>query len=84
MMSKYATGKYDPDEMDPVGIVKSLKKAGIRAGSNFLIGFRDDRYLIINLLLNFKIKTFLINNYLKLFKLYCSMIERYNVQNLNT
>jgi radical SAM superfamily enzyme YgiQ (UPF0313 family) len=44
MMSKYATGKYDPDEMDPVGIVKSLKKAGIRAGSNFLIGFRDESW----------------------------------------
>ncbi len=44
MMKKYATGKFDPDEMDPVGIVKSLKKAGIRAGSNFLIGFRDESW----------------------------------------
>ena len=44
MMKKYATGKYDPEEMDPIGIVKSLKKAGIRVGSNFLIGFRDESW----------------------------------------
>ena len=44
MMKKYATGKFDPEEMDPIGIVKSLKKAGIRAGSNFLIGFRDESW----------------------------------------
>ena len=42
MMKKYATGKFDPDEMNPIGIVKAVKKAGIRAGSNFLIGFRDE------------------------------------------
>ena len=40
IMTKYATGKYDPEEMDPIGILKSLKKAGIRIRSNFLIGFR--------------------------------------------
>ena len=26
MMKKYATGKFDPEEMDPIGIVKSLKR----------------------------------------------------------
>ena len=44
MMKKYATGKFNPEEMDPVGIVKSLKKSGIRTGSNFLIGFRDESW----------------------------------------
>ena len=44
IMQKYATGKYDPEEMDPVGILKSLKKAGIRTRSNFLIGFRDESW----------------------------------------
>ena len=43
-MQKYATGKFDPEEMDPIGILKSVKKAGIRAGSNFLIGFRDESW----------------------------------------
>ena len=44
MMKKYATGKYDPDDMDPIGIIKSIKKAGIKATSNFLIGFRDESW----------------------------------------
>ena len=44
MMEKYATGKYDSDEMDPFGIVNSVRKSGIRAGSNFLIGFRDESW----------------------------------------
>jgi len=44
MMKKYATGKYDPDEMDPIGILKSVKKAGIKASANFLIGFRDESW----------------------------------------
>ena len=44
IMQKYATGKYDPEEMNPVGILKSLKKAGIRTRSNFLIGFRDESW----------------------------------------
>ena len=40
-MKKYATGKFDPDEMDPISILKSLKKHGIWTRSAFLIGFRD-------------------------------------------
>jgi len=44
MMEKYATGKYDPDEMDPLGILRELKKVGIKATSNFLIGFRDETW----------------------------------------
>ena len=42
MMSKYATGKYDPTEMNPFGILKAVKKNGIRAAAGFLIGFRDE------------------------------------------
>ena len=44
MMQKYATGKFDPDEMDPIGILKSLKKNGIWTRSAFLIGFRDQSW----------------------------------------
>ena len=44
MMDKYATGKYNSDEMDPYGIVNSVRKSGIRAGSNFMIGFRDESW----------------------------------------
>ena len=44
MMQKYATGKYDPDEMNPIGILNAVKKAGITARSNFLIGFRDETW----------------------------------------
>ena len=44
MMKKYATGKYDPEEMNPIGILRSLKKAGIQTRSNFLIGFRDESW----------------------------------------
>jgi len=44
MMNKYATGKFNPDEMNPFGIVEKIKKHGIRAGSNFLIGFRDEEW----------------------------------------
>ena len=44
IMKKYATGKYDPEEMNPIGILKSLKKADIRIRSNFLIGFRDESW----------------------------------------
>ena len=29
IMNKYASGKFDPDEMNPIGILKSLKKNGI-------------------------------------------------------
>lgn len=44
ILQKYATGKYDPDTMNPIGIIKSLKKAGIRVRSNFLIGFKDESW----------------------------------------
>jgi len=44
MMKKYATGKYDPEEMNPIGILKAVKAAGIRPTSNFLIGFRDESW----------------------------------------
>ena len=44
MMKKYATGKYDPEEMSPLEIINSVKKAGIRAKSSFLIGFRDQSW----------------------------------------
>jgi radical SAM superfamily enzyme YgiQ (UPF0313 family) len=42
IMNKYATGKFNPDEMNPIGILKAIKKAGIRAGSGFMIGFPDE------------------------------------------
>ena len=42
MMTKYATGKYDPTEMNPFGILHAVKKNGIRAAGGFLIGFRDE------------------------------------------
>ena len=44
MMRKYATGKFDPEEMNPIGILRSVKKAGIQTRSNFLIGFRDESW----------------------------------------
>ena len=44
MVAKYATGKYDPDEMNPIGILKAVNRAGIRATANFLIGFRDESW----------------------------------------
>lgn len=44
MMKKYATGKFDPDEMNPIDILKSLKKKGIWTRSAFLIGFRDQSW----------------------------------------
>ena len=44
MMTKYATGKYDPSEMNPFGILKAVKKNGIRAAGGFLIGFRDETW----------------------------------------
>ena len=44
ILQKYATGKFDPDKMLPYGIVKSIKKAGINARSNFLVGFRDESW----------------------------------------
>ena len=42
MMNKYATGKYDLDEMNPFGILDSVKKNGMRTIATFLIGFRDE------------------------------------------
>lgn len=42
IMAKYASGKYDPDAMDSVALVRALKKAGIRISGNFMIGFRDE------------------------------------------
>ena len=44
IMKKYASGKFDPDEMNPIGILKAIKKAGIRAGSGFMIGFPDESW----------------------------------------
>jgi radical SAM superfamily enzyme YgiQ (UPF0313 family) len=44
MMEKYASGKYDPDTMNPIGILQAVRKAGIRATSNFLIGFKDESW----------------------------------------
>ena len=44
MIKKYASGKYDPDKMNPIGTIKAVKKAGIRACSAFLIGFRDQSW----------------------------------------
>ena len=34
----------NPDEMNPIGILKAIKKAGIRAGSGFMIGFPDESW----------------------------------------
>jgi radical SAM superfamily enzyme YgiQ (UPF0313 family) len=42
IIEKYASGKYDPDVMDSVAIVRALKRAGIRIAGNFMIGFRDE------------------------------------------
>ena len=47
IMNKYASGKFDPDEMNPIGILKAIKKAGIRAGSGFMIGFPDESWVSI-------------------------------------
>ena len=44
MLQKYATGKFDPETMMPYEIVKSVKRNGISARSNFLIGFRDESW----------------------------------------
>jgi len=44
ILNKYSSGKFNPDEMDPIGIVKAIKKAGIRAGSGFMIGFPDESW----------------------------------------
>ncbi len=44
MLQKYATGKFDPETMMPYEIVKSVKRNGISARSNFLIGFRDETW----------------------------------------
>jgi len=38
------TNKYDPNEMNPVAVLKAVKAAGIRPTSNFLIGFRDESW----------------------------------------
>ena len=42
MMEKYASGKYNPDAMDSVAIVRALKKGGMRISGNFMIGFRNE------------------------------------------
>ncbi len=44
IMEKYATGKYNPDTMDSIALVKALKDAGIRIAGNFMIGFRDESW----------------------------------------
>lgn len=44
ILQKYASGKFNPDMMDPILIVKALKKAGIRLSGNFMIGFRDESW----------------------------------------
>lgn len=44
IMQKYASGKYDPDNMDTVAILKALKKVGIRVQGGFMIGFRDESW----------------------------------------
>ena len=44
MMGKYATNKYDPSEMNPFGILRAVKKNGIRSAAGFLIGFRDESW----------------------------------------
>jgi hypothetical protein len=40
--SRNASGKYDPDVMDSVALVRALKDAGLRISGNFMIGFRDE------------------------------------------
>ena len=42
VMKTYASGKYDPDEMDSAAIVRALKKADISICGNFMIGFHDE------------------------------------------
>ena len=42
MMNKYASGKFDLDNLNSVKLVKALTKAGIRCFGSFLIGFKDE------------------------------------------
>jgi anaerobic magnesium-protoporphyrin IX monomethyl ester cyclase len=44
IMTKYASGKYNPDAMDSQALVRELKKAGIRIAGNFMIGFHDESW----------------------------------------
>ena len=42
IMNKYASGKYDLENMDSVKVVKALRNAGIRCYGSFMFGFRDE------------------------------------------
>lgn len=44
IMQKYASGKYNPDTMDTLAIVRALKKVGIQLEGGFMIGFRDETW----------------------------------------
>ena len=44
IMTKYATGKYNPDVYDSFALVEALKRAGIRVAGNFMIGFEDETW----------------------------------------
>ena len=44
MIDRYATGKFDNDRMDPFGIVRAVRDAGIRPTANFMVGFRDESW----------------------------------------
>lgn len=44
IMTKYATGKYNPDLLDSFALVEALKRAGIRIAGNFMIGFEDEAW----------------------------------------
>lgn len=44
IMTKYATGKYNPEIMDSAALVRALKDAGIRIAGNFMIGFEDETW----------------------------------------
>ena len=44
MMDKYASGKFQRDDMNPFALVHALKDAGIAIAGNFMIGFRDEEW----------------------------------------
>lgn len=42
LMDKYASGKFNPEHMDPFAAIRAVKEAGIQVAGNFMIGFRDE------------------------------------------
>ena len=42
IMDKYASGKFNADEMNPFAAIRTLKEAGIKVAGNFMVGFPDE------------------------------------------